>query len=54
MTKNEVKDLIRKKMEAAEKDYFESFAKKRLRELHLLSGCPSRTSGCFAGNWNVG
>ena len=28
MTKNEVKGLIRKKMEAAEKDYFESFAKK--------------------------
>ena len=28
MTKNEVKALIRKKMEFAEKDYFESFAKK--------------------------
>ena len=28
MTKNEVKVLIRKKMESAEKDYFESFAKK--------------------------
>ncbi len=28
MTKNEVKALIRKKMELAEKDYFESFAKK--------------------------
>ena len=31
MTKNEVKALIRKKMEFAEKDYFESFAKKGLR-----------------------
>lgn len=28
MTKNEVKALIRKKMETAERDYFESFAKK--------------------------
>jgi hypothetical protein len=28
MTKNEVKALIRKKMEFVEKDYFESFAKK--------------------------
>ena len=27
MTKNEVKSLIRKKMESAEKDYFESLAK---------------------------
>ena len=28
MTKNEVKALIRKKMETAERDFFESFAKK--------------------------
>ena len=28
MTKNEVKALIRKKMETVERDYFESFAKK--------------------------
>ena len=28
MTKNEVKALIRKKMETTERDYFESFAKK--------------------------
>ena len=33
MTKNEVKALIRKKMENAEKDYFKSFVKEEF-EIH--------------------
>lgn len=38
MTKNEVKALIRKKMEFAEKDYFESFAKKEFENCTYYQG----------------
>ena len=38
MTKNEVKALIRKKMEFAEKDYFESFAKKDVENCTFYQG----------------
>ena len=38
MTKNEVKALIRKKMDAAEKDYFESFAKKEFDDCSYYLG----------------
>ena len=54
MTKNEVKALIRKKMETAEKNYFESFAKKEFENCTLLSGYPSGISGGVACDRNVG
>ena len=38
MTKNEVKALIRKKMETAEGDYFESFAKKDFENCTYYQG----------------
>jgi len=38
MTKNEVKALIRKKMESAEKDYFESFANKEFENCTFYQG----------------
>lgn len=38
MTKNEVKALIRKKMDATEKDYFESFAKKDFENCTFYQG----------------
>ena len=38
MTQNEVKALIRKKMDAAEKDYFESFAKKEFDDCSYYLG----------------
>ena len=38
MTQNEVKALIRKKMDAAEKDYFESFAKKEFENCTFYQG----------------
>ena len=38
MTKNEVKTLIRKKMETAERDFFEFFAKKEFEECAYYRG----------------
>ena len=38
MTKNEVKALIRKKMDFAETDYFESFAKKDFENCTFYQG----------------
>ena len=38
MTKNEVKALIRKKMETAEKDYFKSFAKEEFENCTYYQG----------------
>ena len=38
MTQNEVKALIRRKMVTAEKDYFESFAKKEFENCTYYQG----------------